>query len=125
MNLTQQEKQELNTLSKKVFGTTSKWEKLVNKGDPEPHTRQREVMLPDGRGGLKTKVFTDTKYVLKHYTVEEVKKLMLDVLASRVETPPQMPSLGGGLVQPIPDGSTVTMPDGSTATVSGSTVAVE
>ncbi len=77
-------RQELNRLSKECFGTASKWQKLVYNGESEAFQREREVMIPkkDGRGFDK-KVYTDTKYVVKHYSVEEVKKVMLDILESR------------------------------------------
>lgn len=80
--MTYKERQELNELSKQVFGTQSKWQKLITKGFAEPFERDREVMVPT-RTGVTKKVFTDKKSVVKHYSVEEVRKLMLDVLESR------------------------------------------
>lgn len=82
--MTRETRQRMNNLSKLVFGTSSKWQKLVN-GIVEPMEREREVTVPDGRGGVKTKVFTDKKSVLKRYTVNEVAALMLDLLKSRME----------------------------------------
>lgn len=79
MNLTYKEKQELNELSLRVFGTSSRWQKIVNYGVAEPFVREREVMVASPKGPVK-KVFTDKKSVIKHYTVEEVRKLMLDLL---------------------------------------------
>ena len=69
-------REELNALSKKVFGSTSKWQKLVNNGVAEPFERDREVMVTTANGQLVKKVFTDRKYVNKRYSVEEVRKLM-------------------------------------------------
>lgn len=80
--MTYQERQELNTLSKLVFGTSSRWQKIVNNGVAEPHSRDREVVIP-GPSGLKTKIFTDTKNIVKHFNVAEVKKLMETILSER------------------------------------------
>lgn len=117
MNLTYIKRQELNALSKQVFGTTSKWQKLVNNGVAEPFERDREVMVPRADGTLVKKTFTDRKYVLKHYSVEEVEKLMTDVLKARAElntlrpadTTPEAPSQVGNVVsgEGIPEGTTI------------------
>ena len=84
MNLTYAERQELNALSKEAFGVSSRWQKLVNKGVHEPHERDREVLIPT-RKGIEKKVVTDRKNIHKSYTVEEVKALMLKILANRKE----------------------------------------
>src|ERR1035437_203773 len=76
-------REQLNLLSKKVFGTSSKWKKLVDKGVAEPYERDREVMVPRANGSFAKKVFTDKKSVTKRYTVDEVFKIMMDVLAAR------------------------------------------
>jgi len=78
--MTRIEREELNLLSKQAFGTTSKWQKLVNDGVKEPFERERKVMVPTSKG-LREKTFVDRKSVLRRYTVEEVKKLMTDILA--------------------------------------------
>jgi hypothetical protein len=82
MSTTYKENQELNELSKEVFGTSSRWRKIVNNGVAEPFERDREVMVPTSKG-MEKKTFTDKKSIIKHYTVEEVHKLMLDILESR------------------------------------------
>lgn len=121
MNLTYTKRQELNALSKQVFGTTSRWQKLVNKGVAEPFERDREVMVPRADGTLVKKTFTDKKYVLKHYSVEEVEKLMTDVLKAREELKTALQPLadiestgfGSGVVgsvvsgEGIPEGTTI------------------
>jgi hypothetical protein len=81
--MTYQQRQKLNELSKLVFGSSSRWQKIVNKGVAEPMERDREVTLPDNKGGLKTKVYTDKKSVVRHYTVEEVTQLMEDLLKTK------------------------------------------
>lgn len=76
-------REELNEMSKKVFGTSSRWQKIVNNGIAEPYERDRKVMVPRANGTLVEKVFVDKKSVVKHYTVDEVRKLMQDILESR------------------------------------------
>ena len=72
----------LNKLSKEVFGSSSKWQKLVNDGFVETFTREREAMIP-GKNGPRMKTFTDEKLVTRRYTVEEVTQVMLDILKKR------------------------------------------
>ena len=76
-------REELNDLSMECFGTSSRWQKIVNNGVLEPMERDREVLVPQLNGRLVKKVFTDKKTFIKSYTVEEVKKLMLDILEDR------------------------------------------
>lgn len=78
--MNRKEREELNELSKLVFGSSSKWQKLVNRGINEPYERDREVMIPTKNGRFTKKVFTDRKNVLKRYSVEEVRNLMQDML---------------------------------------------
>lgn len=80
--MNRQTREELNTLSKLAFGSRSKWQKLVNNGFSENLERDREVMVPTTKG-LELKTFTDKKYVNRHYTVEEVRKVMTDILNTR------------------------------------------
>lgn len=77
--MTYLEKQSLNALSKECFGTASRWKKLIDYGVAEEFEREREVMLPRN-GEMVKKVFKDKKYIVKHYTVDEVRKLMEDIL---------------------------------------------
>lgn len=76
-------REELNKMSKEVFGSSSRWQKLVNKGIAEPYERQREVMVPKANGAVMKKTFTDKKSVVRHMTVEEVTNLMKDMLKVR------------------------------------------
>jgi hypothetical protein len=78
--MTRNEREELNQLSLRAFGSSSKWVKLVNKGVLEPMQREREVMVPKANGQLVKKTFVDRKNVVKRYTVDEVKALMLQIL---------------------------------------------
>lgn len=76
-------REEMNALSLEVFGTSSKWQKLMTNGVDEPFERDREVMIPTANGGLKKKTFTDRKYVKRRYTLEEVRTLMEGVVKQR------------------------------------------
>lgn len=105
--------EELNELSKKAFGSSSRWRKIVEKGVPEPMSRQREVTLPNKSGGLEVKVFTDHKNVLKRYSVDEIRDLMKALTA-----PPKHETGSVTAVQTIDlSGVSVTgagIPEGST-----------
>lgn len=74
---------QLNQLSKEVFGTSSRWQKIINNGVLEPYERDREVMIPRANGTLDKKTFTDKKTVVRHYSVEEVLTLMNEILEKR------------------------------------------
>jgi hypothetical protein len=86
MKIDQALKSELNSLSKEVFGSSSRWEKLVKKGYAEVETQEvtelvpgatdeesttRQVQVPVMHNGMK-------KMVKKFHTVESVKALMLE-----------------------------------------------
>jgi hypothetical protein len=73
-------REELNALSKRAFGASSKWQKLVNNGIYEEYSRDREVMVPTANGQLMKKTFTDKKKMARRYSVEEVRKLMEGIL---------------------------------------------
>jgi hypothetical protein len=84
--LTKKERNELDALSKEVFGATSRWQKLIEKGNQELVTEEvteivpaekeeeeptkRKVQAPVLKNGSK-------QYVTKHYTVESVREYML------------------------------------------------
>ena len=76
-------RKELDELSLRAFGTSSKWKKLVDKGIPQLYERDREVIVPNKDGQLSKKVYTEQKYVTKRYTAEEVKKHMMQILEDR------------------------------------------
>lgn len=80
--MTRQEREELNALSKEVFGSSSRWYKMVTNGIVEPYEQKREVMVPTIRG-FEKKTFVDHKGVTKHFSVEEIKKLMQDLIQAR------------------------------------------
>jgi hypothetical protein len=51
MNITYQEKQELNALSKEVFGASSRWQKLVNDGYRKLITKDVSEEVPATKEG--------------------------------------------------------------------------
>lgn len=82
---------ELNMLSKEVFGSSSKWKKMVEKGVPELITEDTSRFNEKGE---KEVVKTPKMFVgpnggelyqssLNRYTVESVKEFMLGVLVKR------------------------------------------
>jgi hypothetical protein len=67
------ERLKLNELSKKVYGKSSRWQKMMNRGSVETLTR----ILEDG---------TEQKYKgIKRYTVEEVQAIMEKELQAKAE----------------------------------------
>lgn len=83
MNITYQERQELNALSQKAFGSSSKWKKLVESGYYEIWARDRQAMVTGPDGKMDKRTFTDKKHVTKYPTVEEVRTFMTDEIAKR------------------------------------------
>lgn len=95
MNLDYKTKQELNALSKEVFGVSSRWQKLVKNGYSEVITEEVEELVPSDVLGEEPKTEKVRKPVLradgaklsttKRYTVESVKELMLKLKTAREE----------------------------------------
>ena len=101
---------ELNRMSKEVFGTSSRWQKIYNSGVAQPVERDREVMVPT-RNGIEKRTFTDKKSVVQRYTVDEVRKLMEDILEQRAAFRKQLAekaapstSLQDKFLDPVADG---------------------
>lgn len=88
-----QTKQEMNALSKEVFGSSSRWQKLVNKGFAELVTEEVEETIPADENGENGGVEVVRKPVLRsdgakqsvmtRHTVESVKELMLKMKSAR------------------------------------------
>lgn len=85
---------ELNALSKEVFGTTSKWRKMIEKGVSELVEEEvKRLKIVDGKEvteNTKVPLFHEGpnggelhQYTLKRYTVDTVKEFMLNVLVMR------------------------------------------
>ncbi len=85
--ITRKEKDELNTLSKDVFGISSKWQKLVDKGYSELVIEEKEETVPAEKEGdtpTTRKVHVPVlkngakQYVTKRHTVESIRDYMLN-----------------------------------------------
>ena len=108
--MTREIRDNLSRLSKEVFGTSSRWQKILRNGVAQPQERDREVTVPDGKGGFKTKTFTDKKYTIQRFTTEEVVKLMMGILSQRNALVPKATEtvdLGIPIGNGIPDGTAV------------------
>lgn len=81
---------ELNALSKEVFGSTSKWRKMMEKGVAElVEEDTKKLVIKDGKEVTETvktpKLYVGKsggelhQHILKRYTVEEVREFMLMV----------------------------------------------
>lgn len=88
MKLNYQEKQELNKLSKEIFGSSSRWTKLVDKGYRQVITEEVTEYVPAEDGGEGTtrtvKVPVKTKsgafqYQYNRYTPESMKVYLLQL----------------------------------------------
>jgi len=88
MEISRKERKELDALSKEVFGTSSRWHKLVTSGHGELLTEEKTETVPPAKEGeesttktvnvpVKTS-FGANKLITKHYTVESVKAMMLE-----------------------------------------------
>jgi hypothetical protein len=88
MEIARSIRQELNALSKDVLGTSSRWQKLVNKGYTELVTEEVEETVPAEKEGeqpttkrVQAPVLSPTgarQYVVKYHTVESVQQLLLE-----------------------------------------------
>jgi hypothetical protein len=88
---------ELNSLSKSILGSYSKWKKMVEKGVPElKEESTKKLTVKDGKQEtetVKTPVFHTGKngncemhqYYLHRYTVSEVKNFMLTIKDRRAQ----------------------------------------
>lgn len=88
-------KQELNALSKEVFGSSSRWVKLVENGYAEIVTEEVEEMVPSEKEGeeptlqkVKKPLLTKSgqkQSVVKRHTVESIRELMISLKTAREE----------------------------------------
>lgn len=86
MYIDRKTKEELNALSKSVFGTTSKWRKMMELGVSEiVQEDTKKLVVKDGKEEyetIKTPVMHKDQLVvnrLKRYTIDEVREFMLMV----------------------------------------------
>ena len=92
MNLTRNERKELDTMSKEVFGSTSHWQKLVNKGYIQQITEKKTETVLGVDGAPDTTKEVDSpvlradgahQAVTKYHTVESIKALLLEMKTQR------------------------------------------
>ena len=86
--LTTEEKEFLKNLSKEVFGASSRWQKLINRGyvdliteetteyvpndkDPDAEGTTRQVNVPVLKNGMK-------QSTIKYHTVDSIRQYMID-----------------------------------------------
>lgn len=93
MYLTKNQRKELSDLSQEVFGTRSRWQKMVTKGNSELITRKVTEIVEAESGDPKTvektvPVLTASgvqQFENKYYTVEGVKEYMIALKKQRDE----------------------------------------
>jgi len=87
MNISRNERKELDALSKEVFGTSSRWQKLVNRGYVELVTEKVTETVPGENGEPDTTREVDApklrkdgahQSVMKQHTVESIREAMLE-----------------------------------------------
>jgi len=88
MNLNRKTREELNALSKEVFGASSRWQKYLESGTQELLVEEVSEIVPGAKEGdpdTERKVQTPVKredgamqFYTKHYTVEDVRTLMVE-----------------------------------------------
>jgi hypothetical protein len=88
MQISYTDRKELDTLSKNVFGVSSRWQKLIEKGHPELVVEDKTETVPPAKEGdepttrvVKVPVLSKTgakQYTIKRYTLETVKDHMLE-----------------------------------------------
>ena len=90
MEITKVERKELDILSKDVFGSSSRWQKLIGKGYDDPVTEEIEETVPSEKEGEEPTKRTvrvtvkangsdkSVKYVRKYHTIETVLAFMVE-----------------------------------------------
>lgn len=80
-------REELNALSKQVFGTSSRWKKIVDRGSPDAYDEDQTKVVPNAlTGKLEQKTFKKRHQVLRRYTVEQIKEVMETILKKNTTT---------------------------------------
>lgn len=87
MNLSRKDREELNSLSKEVFGTSSRWQKLVDQGYMKPLTKKVSETVPGAKEGdpateteievLDTREDGAVQMTTARHTLESIKEYML------------------------------------------------
>ena len=85
--MSSKEREELNTLSLRAFGASSRWKKLVEKGFNHHYQDTVEKLVPNRANGiLEKQQFSVPKAVHVRHTYESVKTLMEKILSNRDAT---------------------------------------
>jgi hypothetical protein len=74
MEINRKQRKELDALSKEVFGTSSRWQKVVDKGYVELLTEEKEVEYPSPTGGENVKN-TERVPVLNSFGAKQIKRI--------------------------------------------------
>lgn len=88
MEMNRNTRKELDALSKNVFGTSSRWQKLIVKGYKELLTEDKEETIPPEKEGdeptkkiVKTPVLNEFgmhRYIVKYHTIESIKEFLVE-----------------------------------------------
>jgi len=88
MQVNRTDRKELDALSKDIFGVSSRWQKLVEKGYSELVTEEKTETVPAEKEGdepttrqVKVPILTSfgaKQYVIKRHTLESVKEFLLE-----------------------------------------------
>jgi hypothetical protein len=87
MNITKIERKELDLLSKDVFGSSSRWQKFIDKGYDELVTEEVEETIPPEKEGeqatvrklkMPTLLNGGKQYARKYHTIESVLEFMVE-----------------------------------------------
>src|SRR5665213_1549886 len=79
-------REEMNELSKQVFGTSSRWKKIVDYGSVDSYEEDNIKVVPNKlTGQLEQLNFKKRVNFVRHYTLEQVKELMESILVKRSE----------------------------------------
>lgn len=90
MDIPRELRNELNALSKEVFGVSSRWQSLLKKGTSQLITRKTTEVIPGKEGEEPTTKEVEVpvltpygakQFTQKYYTVDEVHQVLLDFKA--------------------------------------------
>lgn len=91
MDIPRSTREELGTLSKEIFGSTSRWQKILDKGTLELVTETVTEEVPGENGAEPTKKETQVpvlmngtkQFTVKRYTLDTLKGYLLELKAKR------------------------------------------
>jgi hypothetical protein len=93
MYLSKEEREELSNLSKEVFGTRSRWQKMVERGSSELLTRKTIKEVANEAGDIthqetEEAILTTSgrqQFITKHHTIDSVREYMVSLKKQRDE----------------------------------------